>query len=481
MDGQQRIAAITSFNNDDFDLLNPNDDARFKFPNFIKGDDCPWADKRFSELSETLQTKMMNYKLVVYEIVTDNENQIRDLFIRLQGGTPLTPQDKRDSWPGDFTDFVLTVGGKTTDPEFKKFNKWRGLPLFTEISNISNESRRRQLVAQIYMLYSTLQRKNDFCDISSSSIDNFYHSYVGFYTDSIEAKKKEDFCRICKKLYDVFQGKPRLFGHYLIHLVLLADGLLKEYVHGWEQYLANALYEFNSQRVEATKNIKEKVEDEVNRYYYEYAQFTKSSSDQAGNIRRRHAFFVAKMLNLLSPTKLDGKRTFSDLERQSVFFRDLEHCQWCKMKGVNHPVYWDDCEIHHVLPYAQGGKTEIKNAALVHRECHPKSSEDVTQFSGWWRDRQTPQPPSGTQSPSRKLPPDGTKIRSTFHNVEYRGEIKDKKITFTLNGELKICNSLSTASKMIIGRESNGWTDWYFCLPGEEDWILANDWRKRNR
>lgn len=165
VDGQQRINAIKSFSEGAFALLNPNDDAGFKFPNFMKSICCPWGGKRFLELSEKLQHQLKGHNIVAYEIITDNENSIRDLFIRLQGGTPLTPQDKRDSWPGNFTEFVLRVGGKSG------VDRWYGLPLFTTVAKVSSEIRRRQLVAQIFMLYWTVQKENRFCDIKSSNID----------------------------------------------------------------------------------------------------------------------------------------------------------------------------------------------------------------------------------------------------------------------------------------------------------------------
>lgn len=46
------------------------------------------------------------------KIETHDENQARDLFVRLQAGMPLNSQEKRDAWPGQFTDFVLRLGGK---------------------------------------------------------------------------------------------------------------------------------------------------------------------------------------------------------------------------------------------------------------------------------------------------------------------------------------------------------------------------------
>ena len=96
---------------------------------------------------------LIDQEVVVFVINTKNENSIRDLFIRLQGGTPLTPQDKRDSWPGNFTEFVLRVGGKSG------VDKWYGEPIFKEIAKVSNESRRRQLVAQVFMLFWTTRKR----------------------------------------------------------------------------------------------------------------------------------------------------------------------------------------------------------------------------------------------------------------------------------------------------------------------------------
>ena len=109
VDGQQRIDAIYSYSEGAFPLLDPSDDSGFRFPNFVKDDPCTWGGKRFAELDKELKRKLQDHKIVVYEITSTNDNSIRDLFIRLQGGTPLTPQDKRDSWPGNFTEFVLEV------------------------------------------------------------------------------------------------------------------------------------------------------------------------------------------------------------------------------------------------------------------------------------------------------------------------------------------------------------------------------------
>ena len=373
VDGQQRIDAIYSYCEGAFPLLDPSSETDFKFPNFAKDSPCPWGGKRFDDLTDDLKEELKSQNIVVYEIVTNDENPIRDLFIRLQGGTPLTPQDKRDSWPGNFTEFVLRIGGK------KEVDKWPGLPLFRE--NIKgNESRRRQLTAQAFMLFWTMKKEKKFCDIQSMNIDEFYHAQVGFDVKSEEARRFET---ICQRLYSAFSGKPKITGHYLIHLVLLIDSLLDEYVSGWENRVASKLIEFEGRRRSATEANRNRRSSEYEKYYTEYGQWTQTRSDSGTTIRRRHAFFVQEMLILLAPKKLDSRRAFTELQRSTVFFRDLEVCQWCRMNGRSERVSWDEADIHHVIPHSAGGPTSLDNAVLVHRKCHPKSAEDVKKFHDW--------------------------------------------------------------------------------------------------
>ena len=257
-------------------------------------------------------------------------------------------------------------------------------PLFTKIAKGINESRRRQLVAQIFMLFWTVRNEGKFCDIKSASIDQFYHSQVGFDEESTDAKQ---FRRICGMLESALHGRPRIVGHYLIHLFLLVDSLLDEYALGWESYLAEKLNEFDERRQKAASDMKARRESDHELYYSEYGRLTQTQSDISNTIRRRHAFFVEKMLELLDPKKLDPNRSFSDLERRTVFFRDGEICQWSLMEKKSRRVLWEESEIHHVVPHSKGGLTKISNAALVHRDCHPKSEKDVDKFNEWWRSR----------------------------------------------------------------------------------------------
>ena len=80
---------------------------------FLRNQPCPWARLTFDTLPEDLQRLFLETELPVAYIKSVDTDEVRDLFVRLQAGLPLTHQEKRDAHPGDFNHFVLKLGGKT--------------------------------------------------------------------------------------------------------------------------------------------------------------------------------------------------------------------------------------------------------------------------------------------------------------------------------------------------------------------------------
>src|SRR5262249_59741191 len=68
-------------------------------PASVKRQACPWAEKRFAQLPADLQACFLDTELQMAIITEATGDEVRDLFIRLQDGTPLTTQQKRDAWP----------------------------------------------------------------------------------------------------------------------------------------------------------------------------------------------------------------------------------------------------------------------------------------------------------------------------------------------------------------------------------------------
>ncbi len=133
IDGQQRLNAIHEFFIGAFPLFDPADDEVARSPRFLQEQECRWANQTLETLPKRLKEQFVGTKLPVAEITSENQDEIRDLFVRLQAGLPLSPQEKRDALPGGFNEFVLRLGGNTrTD--------YPGQPFF-ELVAVSSPSR----------------------------------------------------------------------------------------------------------------------------------------------------------------------------------------------------------------------------------------------------------------------------------------------------------------------------------------------------
>ena len=374
IDGQQRINSFHEFSEDSWALLNPQEESA-KFPFFLKDEPCDWADKKFSNLSSEIRERFLNTPLSIVEMECSTQDEVRDLFTRLQAGTPLSAQEKRDAMVGDFAELVLTLGGK---PELRQ-GKYRGHDFFTKVMRAGHQDRGqiRQLVGQILMLYLHRQEHGgDFLPIKGKVLDDTYYRFVGLNSkwESID-RFKRILDRLAALLGD--GARPPLKKHDAIHLILLADSLWDNYTHQWEGKLAEA-YDAFADKLAQTRRIKEFTggEDRDTVAFLNYFQKTKSGSAQAENIKSRHEIYLRYMRDFLGASLVakDTQRGFDSLQREIIYYRDNKTCWHCGKYGS---VKWDDAEIHHVIPHSEGGQTVIENGALLHQNCHRHlTSED---------------------------------------------------------------------------------------------------------
>jgi len=374
IDGQQRTNAIFDFSEGAYKLFDPiKDAAEAKFPSFLQDQACPWGGLNFDSLDASLKEQFLETELSVVYIETDLENEARDLFIRLQAGLPLNAQEKRDAWPGHFTEFVLKIGGK---PELPKYPGHDFFPIAMK-SKANNRGEVRQLTAQIYMLFDSRRRTGHVCDIKRDAIDDFYYQNLNFDSQSPEAKR---FDKILGILASTFKDgkRKKVQGHEAMGLVLLVDSLLDGYALSWQDRLTQAFDHFREKLALASETKWDAQPDE---YWSRYGVPARTNSDQASSIEKRHEFFAAEMHAALKPKPLDPMRIFGPLEREIIYYRDQKRCQVPACLGE---VLWDDAEIHHVEMHSKGGATELRNGALVHKGCHPKGAEAVAEFAKIW-------------------------------------------------------------------------------------------------
>ena len=375
IDGQQRIRALHEFFEGAYRLFDPvADEAQARFPRFVQEQPCSWARAGFDSLNDVDRSRLLETELSVVEITADNDHEIRDLFVRLQSGFPLNAQEKRDAYPGAFTEFILKLGGK------EGIARYPGHPFFQRVLRMKPTTARgkiRQTAAQIAMLF--IQRRQEesdrFTDTNSVAVDDFYYKNIDFDSDSPEVRR---LTVILDKLDELLgDGKrPKMQVHTAIHLVLLVDSIWDNFTRSWEDKLASAVDSFTASLAAATR-----LKDSPNpgEYWVLYGQWARVNSDRGDRIRLRHEFYVQRMLQLLEPLeRKDIKRAFDSVERQMVYFRDAKLCAVCRSQ-----VVWDEAEIHHVLEHSKGGATRLDNATLVHAHCHPQGQRAV-EFAREW-------------------------------------------------------------------------------------------------
>lgn len=371
IDGQQRIEALYLYCEGAFPLYNA-DDSHAKFPSFLQSKPCPWGGKYFKDLPGDLQSRLLNAELPVASITTEDYNEVRDLFVRLQAGFPLNPQEKRDSYPGAFTDFILGLGGK---PEIARYPGHEFFQTVLGMKPGADRGKTRQLAAQIAILFLERQKSglDTYVDINAGALDDFYYENLDFNQDSLGARRLRE---ILSKLADLFRSRkgPKLRSHDAIHLVLLLDSIWDDYTRSWETTLSKAQDSFSQALANGARKAKSGEPDE---YWIRYGTWTRNNSDRGESIKRRHQFYSARMTEFMGNlTPKDPRRGFNALEREIIYYRENGKCQVC-----GSVVTWDEAQIHHIIEHAKGGETILENGALVQAHCHPKGDAAVRAFA----------------------------------------------------------------------------------------------------
>ena len=96
VDGQQRLRTIFEFHDGEFNLAKDADDI----------DGVVVAKMHYADLPEDLRLAFDNYALDVIVLSDTSEDEVREMFLRLQNGTTLKAQEKRNAMPGKMRTFI---------------------------------------------------------------------------------------------------------------------------------------------------------------------------------------------------------------------------------------------------------------------------------------------------------------------------------------------------------------------------------------
>lgn len=337
IDGQQRLRALWDFFDGNFKLPTDADPIDGEI---IAG--CAYQD-----LPDELRSRFDVYALDIVVLEDTDEDEVREMFLRLQNGTSLKAQEKRNAYPGKMRDFV------------------RELVLHPVFSNVGFSNSRfafDHVAAQLVCL----EIQGGPINVKNADLNRMYESNRDFDSKGTTAKAVR---RVLDFLVAVFPEKtPELERYNIIALYCVVSELLRQYVidevrpifHDW-------FIGFEQTRRNQELNP---LEDDADPEWITYREKISHSTDAAESIRWRMEFLIRNLLEYI-PTlsRKDNQRDFTHIQKLAIFRRDKGVCQ-LKIKCDGIKLTWDDWHCDHITPWSKGGHTTVKNGQVACPTCN---------------------------------------------------------------------------------------------------------------
>jgi hypothetical protein len=268
------------------------------------------------------------------------------MFLRLQNGTTLKAQEKRNAFPGKMRDFV------------------RELAQHAFFKNVGFENVRfsfDHVAAQLVLL----EMQGGPTNVKNADLNRMYEKNLDFETQSPIARGVK---RTLGLLLDIFPQKtPELERYNVLALYCVVAELTRQYVieevkprlHDW-------FIEF-----EAARHQQEaKPEEEGDPEWVSYREKISHSTDAADSIRARMEFFLRNLLETFPDvSRKDNQRGFTHVQKLAIFRRDKGNCQ-VKLKCDGVKLTWDDWHADQKIAWSRGGKTTVENGQVSCTSCN---------------------------------------------------------------------------------------------------------------
>lgn len=334
-DGQQRLNAIMGFMAGEFELGDFG-------PIVLNGVSHDLKGLKFNELPVPIMDEFQNSTLDCVEVQGYSDDEMDDLFLRLQKGEPLNAAEKRRAIPGSMKQVVagLSAHDIFSKSDFIKFKDKRYA--------------HQDAVAKV--LHQFIH--DDCVSISPSAIEKTYKKHASI-VDSDPAPKELKACM--KWVCNHFGDPPLLKKFSFITTLFLIKKLRSEYaLAGHEGSVAQAIISFELERIKD----QEKALEDRNPEFVAYGDYARS--DSPPNMRARLNLLAEYVLLKVDSLPLkDSQRSFTEDQRKVLWWRDGKRCKEC-----NAEVGFNDFHADHIDPHSMGGKTSISNGRVLCVTCN---------------------------------------------------------------------------------------------------------------
>ena len=340
VDGQQRLRTIWEYQGGKFRL--PHDADAI--------DGLTVAQVRYEDLPEDLRLKFDSYTLDIVVVDEADDEEVRDLFLRLQNGTTLKAQEKRNAFSGAMRDFVKELVQH---------------PFFASCGFENTRFTHDLVAAQMTLL----ELEGGPANIKNADLNRMYQAHTNFNSASGKAAKIR---RVLNFLRETFPEKtPELERYSAISLYVLVSHLLERYaISSGAAEIANWFIQFEIYR----RAQRELPEGECDRHVFTYQERTSHSTDSEDSLQWRHDYLLGLLLDRFADLQLkDDQRIFTHDQRLAIYRRDNSLCQ-VKIHCDGAKCEWDHWEADHIEAWSTGGRTTVANGQVACPACNAAKS-----------------------------------------------------------------------------------------------------------
>ena len=336
VDGQQRLRAIWSFVDAEFRLLKDAEPI----------DGMTVGGCGYDTLPDDLRIRFDQYSLDVVVLEDTDEDEVREMFLRLQNGTSLKAQEKRNAMPGKMREFVKALTQH---------------PFFERVGFANSRFTHDHVAAQMVCLEVAGGPTN----VKDGDLNRLYKTNIDFDQAGKTAKAVQ---RTLGLLAEVFPDRtPELERYNVVALYCVLAELQRVYAMGdVKPFLLDWFLAFESHRRTQDVLDSEAAEPE----WVAYKEKISHSTDAQESIRFRMDFLMKDLLARFPTLALkDEQRGFTHLQKLTVFRRDHQICQ-VRLKCDGVKVVWDDWHCDHRMAWSRGGKTTVENGQVACPACN---------------------------------------------------------------------------------------------------------------
>jgi hypothetical protein len=336
VDGQQRLRAIWEFFDGGYAL---SKDGQL----VVDGQDI--TGLRYAELPSEAWMALARYPLSVVELEASDE-EVEEMFVRLQNGTTLRAAEIRNAMPGDMKLFVRELAEH---------------PFFLSCRFANKRRDYDHVAAQM----TKLELEGEPTDVKNTRLEAMYVENQVFDTSGIKAKKVR---KVLDLLRAAFPAKnPFLEKYNAVALYLVFSHLIENFHVADRSGELRAWFEkFEKRRLED----RDKPEDQRVAALVSYQQRTSHATDSVDSLRFRMETLLESLHSAIPHLKpLDPQRAFTDAQRKVIWIRDGKRCQ-VRTHCAGQECDWENWHADHKIPWSRGGTTTVENGQVCCPSCN---------------------------------------------------------------------------------------------------------------